>query len=306
MIDTVNLNIYPYDAFEKMPMLENAEDRIKHESGECRTSGYYKNFYVSCTANSLWLSGSFPKFKNGENLTMLTPKDIEEILQELSDVFHVPMRVARVTRLDVGPNIILDEPVNQYLAFFGQAPRYKKIPHPENGNITYKNTKREIVLYNKILDAKNRNMPIPEHFKDKNVLRPELRFLSKSIPDLGYDRLIAAHLCKPQFHHHMLQLWYDQMAAIQRINLDKGCLDFQNVRCFQKSLYPAAILSFGGQDIVLQQLEACKWCGGVSPKNYTRVKSWVKTQCTMDKQHPHELMQELDEKMQQAVKAYKE
>lgn len=118
--------------------------------------------------------GSLCKSICGNNFITLSHSTIVDALRSVEDVFCIPLSEWIVTRLDVANNFLMDKPTICYMSRFGTLAHYKHLPMSDNG-VYYKQTSREVNIYDKIADAKHKRQGIPPNFCDRNVLRIELR-----------------------------------------------------------------------------------------------------------------------------------
>ena len=71
-------------------------------------AGSLGNLNVSCSEYQIKISGgSLCKWYLGDNLQTMGRKDTERAVEKLSDLLHLPMDRAQVTRMDVGQNFMM-------------------------------------------------------------------------------------------------------------------------------------------------------------------------------------------------------
>src|ERR1044072_5055618 len=111
-------------------VLSNLNDRcetVSHETGEVVNKGLLKKLRVKVTGGGVSINGSLAKFHFGNNYKTLTRSDTERAIAELSDQLNLPIGQAKVFRLEVGTNLIMEKPINQYWRMLGSAGRYERL-----------------------------------------------------------------------------------------------------------------------------------------------------------------------------------
>ena len=83
-------------------------------------TGSLGNLKVSCNEYQIKVKdGSLCKWYLGDNLQTMGRKDTERAVEKLSDLLHLPMDKAQVTRIDVSQNFIMKHPPSVYLNHLG-------------------------------------------------------------------------------------------------------------------------------------------------------------------------------------------
>ena len=111
----------------------------------------------------LTVSGSLAKFHYGNNLEELTRAETQKAIEQISERLSVDMRQAKVYRLDIGANFIMDRPCNEYQSLLNESPRMTRSTLSAKSNSLYfKNGRKTIILYDKVADCQRLKEPIPE------------------------------------------------------------------------------------------------------------------------------------------------
>ncbi|MEP0547475.1 MAG: hypothetical protein ABJF88_11125 [Rhodothermales bacterium] len=154
-IDTVSLNT------PVLPVLDALYDPDRYtlvsKNGE---SAYYTakhgGMKVLVTPHYARVTGSIAKYVAGSNLHGFDPAAVGPALSEIEEALGFPegeLLLAKVTRLDVGANLVLDRPVSEYLDAMCTAGRLHPVRYrPET--LYFQNTMRELALYDKIAEAR--------------------------------------------------------------------------------------------------------------------------------------------------------
>lgn len=186
-------------------------------------TGNYGNMKIDTYKNGISIVGSLTKFYFGDNVHTLSRLQIKEAIDMLSDSFHLDMQKAKVTRLDIGFNLNVNNRVRKYLLLFGLCANLIRSENISNGELSIyyrshaKRTNRgkELYFYDKALEA---NL-----LKSDNLLRYELRFLKRLPQQLGVPEILGKTLLDSNFYTHLVNLWaenYFDIEKKQRIKLE--------------------------------------------------------------------------------------
>ena len=306
MYDTVKLSLITSEC-EKIPnLLTDVGTNIK-QTGEYSHHGKLENMKVNVYPGCLRVEGSLSKYLNGNNLERLTREQTEEVIEKLSDSLKLPFRNAKVSRVDLAENFILKRPVREYMSLMGDVAYFTKRPYSKNG-LYYTNSRRSMIFYNKVQeyqDKKQANL-IPEVYKDRNVLRYELRF-TKRLKEQFSSEVKAADLYNENFYINIINRWSTTYFDIKKIKTFKD-EDFQMkaVKDLKEYVLTLSLMDELRCDLVLNRLEQAKETGEMSDRNYYRCKS-VLNELMENKKYfkPNECIFELDRKVKQAARFYR-
>ncbi len=135
-----------------------------------------------------------------------------------NDSLKLPFKNAKVHRIDLAENFILKCPVREYMSLMGEATYFTKgRPHSKNG-LYYTNARRWILFYDKVKDYQDKKLAhlIPDVYKDRNVLRYELRF-TKRLKQQFSSEVKAADLYNEDFYINMIDRWLTTYFDIKKI-----------------------------------------------------------------------------------------
>ena len=145
---------------------------VYHDTGTHYTQGRYKNIVVNYNEHTMSVSGSLAKYHYGNNLETLTMSASEVAIRSLSDLIGFDLSNSIVSRVDFSSNMLTDYKPKYYYTFLGHLSRYNRF---DNGDTLYYNQQsKNLLFYDKIKEAKKKQMPIPNEYLGKNVLRYEL------------------------------------------------------------------------------------------------------------------------------------
>jgi DNA-dependent RNA polymerase auxiliary subunit epsilon len=234
MVDNVNIRLFSDDVGGVNLMdicskyLDNTTCKTNTEIdsiGQSYTyySNKYKNLTIRATPNKLFIGdGSWCKFLLDDNIQTLGRQDVQRVVEILSDKLHLPIDKAKVTRLDVGVNLITKLAPERYMGLFGQylkaTKRTTQNSHGIIETIEYFTPSTTLCIYNKINELKKNNVVIPKAFANDNILRFELRFMNRVKGNFGTDIVRASNLYDEQFYIEMIDKLHDAYTAIEKIN----------------------------------------------------------------------------------------
>jgi len=132
--------------------------------------------------------------------------DVEKAILKLKEKFEIDLSKSKLTYVEFGPSIIVNENPGKYLNLFGWPPRLKKYivsSHTkEISTVTYESETgyQEFILYNKLkemedkgLRSKKNEIKIPKDYIGKNVIRIEYKIKTSSGILDRFGRVLTAH-----------------------------------------------------------------------------------------------------------------
>jgi len=180
-------------------------------------AGYLDSLKVSISDNRVKVyDSSLCKYLLGDNFKTLTRGDTKRAIEKISNCLHLPFHLSNVTRIDLANNLIMQFPEEIYYPYLGEAQYYKRLPQP-NG-LYYNNQLRQLVFYGKEYEQKVKRQPIPELYKNRNVLRYEIRFKKQLRQQFKKPEISAGLLTDEVFYNDLVIRWKNEYLAIQKIN----------------------------------------------------------------------------------------
>ena len=277
MYDTVKLsyslldNIVPKDT-EVFNNLVNITESIDVHTQSNWITGKAKNMVIRRNANSMTVQGSLPKYQYGNNLQTLQRADTGLIIEELSDLISTDLRKARLQRVDFSTNIITEHKPQYYYRFLGHLTRFYR--HSDNSSLYYNQGCKKLLFYDKIKDAKAKQMPIPKQYQNKNVLRYEMRLL-KQVKKFFKRDVLANDLINKQLYNYLLDKWYEYYKEIEKQKSKINIMSNQitSPKDFDKQLLIGLVQSLGYSHIddVIEQMKTMKVFN--QKEYYSRLKS---------------------------------
>tara|TARA_B110000967_G_C18893335_1_gene568899 strand:- start:641 stop:1573 length:933 start_codon:yes stop_codon:yes gene_type:complete len=304
MYDTVKLsyslldNIVPKDT-EVFNNLVNITESIDVHTQSNWITGKAKNMVIRRNANSITVQGSLPKYQYGNNLQTLQRVDGGLIIDELSDLINTDLSKARLQRVDFSTNIITEHKPQYYYRFLGHLTRFYR--HSDNSSLYYNQGCKKLLFYDKIKDAKAKQMPIPKQYQNKNVLRYEMRLL-KQVKKFFKRDVLANDLINKQLYNYLLDKWYEYYKEIEKQKSKINIMSNQitSPKDFDKQLLIGLVQSLGYSHIddVIEQMKTMKVFN--QKEYYSRLKSKYRRLSKVDISD-EDVISEIDMKINEVV-----
>jgi hypothetical protein len=180
-------------------------------------NGYLDSLKVSITESRVKIHNSSTcKYYHGNNFKTLTRSDTKKAIEQISDSLHIPFHLANITRIDIAQNFIMKYPESVYYFYLGEAQYYNRVP--QSNGIYYNNLLRQLVFYGKVHEQKDKKQTIPELYKNRNVLRYEIRFKKRLNEQFNKSEITAGLLYDENFYNDIVTRWKNEYLAIQKIN----------------------------------------------------------------------------------------
>lgn len=288
------------------PLLTDVKETFCSKTQTLNITGGFKNYRVSVKEQGVFLTGSICKYFLNDNMQTLDRKKTQEAITKLSDELHLPINEAKVTRVDVAENLVMNFEVPYYFPFLGQARHFARLQ--QNNGVNYRNGKREMLFYGKLHEQNLKGVPIPEILQNRNVLRYEHRFKNRLCKQFNLPEIIASTLYNEKFYIDILSRWKVGYFIIHKHKLPNFDLNIlQNMREFEKQIFLLGIKSLGGEPAMMQMIEQAKQQGIFKNKmQVKRIKDKVKDVCTTPQlNYESDAIAELDKKVKEAVRHYR-
>lgn len=150
-------------------------------------------------------NSSLCKYYLGNNFETLTLLQFRKAINEISERLGVNLDNARVCRIDIAQNFIMEYSPSTYHNCLLHLPRYKK--GNINGNLYFKTSRVELNFYDKKKEYREKGVKIPEQFIDvENILRYEIRF-KKNVTKIFGRTIRVTDLCSESFFKEAYNKW---------------------------------------------------------------------------------------------------
>lgn len=208
-----NLTNEQIDKVEQV--LKDKEVRTK-EDGRRSFFGWLGNMMVSFNWKGLYLEGSISRFFYGDNQYSLNFFTLREAIDKLSNELGIDFYSAKVLKVHIAENLMLECNVRDYFSVLGNKSRYDRSVL-RNG-IKYFAGNIEISFYNKIKEVKKNGREVLPVFEHKNVARLEYRFLSHStIAELLKVKIVTLEELVANYGK-LIGRWVEAFQSIHKIH----------------------------------------------------------------------------------------
>lgn len=182
MIDTIKGNM-EIKKGNIIPDSLRISSKIKKKEETYNITSNIDNFKITIRYDSvtdkpikLFFTGSLTKFYFGDNLRQLDWEEMKIAIKKLSKEVGVNIEDANLTRIDFGMNMTVNFPVHEYISCIHEYPRLKYMKFKES--VTFLGPARSFAFYDKLKEIKDKksHYNIPNHLKNSQILRYEIRF----------------------------------------------------------------------------------------------------------------------------------
>jgi hypothetical protein len=280
-----------------LPYLTNLKKSYRQDTGQTYVTGNAGNLRVGVSERGVSITGSLAKFYLGTNLHTLTRSDTIRAFEQIADTLHLPIHKAKVTRVDVGQNIITNFKPELYYPYLGQSAYYTRLTQPKS--ISYQNSQRTKKAYNKIAESKYNKVHIPEVYADKNVLRFEVSYTARLPKQFNQAVITPDTLTDERFYMNMYDRWFNEYEAIDKVGLFNMDTSKINTPKDYLEQFLATCILEKGLDNVLNHIELMREQKVYKqPEYYSTLKRKVKEMVrNKNKAEQPELIQELNNKI---------
>lgn len=309
MYDTINLWL-PFEStgvtnFSKtIESLTQVTDHTRRDN-ETSTSGHLENYKVNLSGQGVSLKGSLAKYSLPDNFHTLTRSTTQTAIEKLSDELHLDIGRAKITRLDFAQNIIMKEKPEMYYNYLGSSTYYNR--HTNKNSVYYSNNLKQKIFYNKPLEGLAKKVPLPNVWENRNILRYEMRYLSRLPQAFKLNEIIAKNLFDESFYMLIFDKWEEEYLKIKKIpNMHLNIKEIETPKDCDNYLMRYAIEHIGYNNL-MQDLSNLKQGDRIKhPKYIERMKDKINSLCKAPKVNDEmELIEELDKKIKRAKEYYR-
>lgn len=265
-------------------------------------TGYLDSLKVSISENRIKIAdSSLCKYYLGDNFKTLSKGDTGRAIEKISDRLHLPFHLANVTRIDFAQNFIMKHDEHIYYPYLGEAQYYNRLE--QNNGLYYNNNLRQMVFYGKEHEQKVKQQPIPELYKNRNVLRFEIRYRKQLRKQFNRTAITAGILSDETFYSNLVKRWKNEYLAIQKINSKLiNMKPTGSKKQFIENLAFVTVLELG-QPKVLNKIKEWQESGKISKKQAYDLRIATK-QLSHDpiKENQNDLIIELDRKIKESAR----
>ena len=282
--------------------LNNVQDTYISKSGEVLKKGKLENMKVNTNGGGILIEGSLAKYYFNNNLETLTLSQSKEAIEKLSDSLHTDTSKANVYRVDFATNFIVTEPPKNFYPCLIEISRMNRMPL--GNSLYFKNNTRALVFYDKNKEAIAKKMMIPEQFRNKNILRYELRNLKYS-----RKKRTLKKLAEISTYNELLDEWLNGFQSIKKVqtlqvNREVKMIGLKNIQLEGIRLW--ILQNFGCIDSFYQFLDSEQNKGTINRQNKSDWKKKIEKAFNQpDLIQPGSLLTELNQRVKEAYELYK-
>lgn len=265
-------------------------------------TGYLDTLKVSISESRVKIYDcSLCKYYLGDNFKTLSRGDTKRAIEQISDHLHLPFDNANITRIDFAKNLVMQFDEKVYYPYLGEAQYYSRLE--QNNGLYYNNQLRQLVFYGKEYEQKLKKQPIPELYKNRNVLRFEMRFRKQLRQQFNRPEIIAKLLYDEAFYSDLVTRWKNEYLAIQKINsklISMKPTGSKKELAENLALYTIIEL---GQPQILSKVKEWQESNQISKKQAYDLRTFIKqlSQTPIDEKG-NELINELNQKVKEAAR----
>ena len=303
MYDTANLVIQRPSKWVMPSTVKSVKEYIDKETGLVSIGGRFNSMFVKESASEILISGSLPCYYHGSNAIMMTRSDTEQSILKLSDALSLPLEDSRVYRLDIAANLMLNNPVGEYLATLGPWRQSNRMEFKKNGNLSYQGGRNTLTFYDKVLELnQKKHSTIPDHWINKNVLRIEFQ-MKKAVKEQLEKAVYGKDLWDEATYMKAIQKWKNAYLTVEKLKLmeDMPMGGVKELRAFIE--YQG--LQTVGYENILQRNRMARILGQITKSQAKENQRALKKMATYPKGEAKGLIEELDRKVETVVACYR-
>ena len=267
-------------------------------------TGYLESYRVSINNNRIKIhNSSLAKFINNDNQQGMFLQTTRKALEKMSNALKLDMDNAKVTRIDLGKNIITKHSPETYLPFLGDLKGYKR--HESGEGLYYINSLKQLVLYNKIKEQKAKRQELQPIFKNHNLLRYEIRLLNHLENQLNENLVNGKLLYNEEFYTKVVKLWKDLYFNIAKRSSKTSIIPPTTSTKELASILSAFAISEIGDSSLLNMVANWQEQGLVTKKQASDLRKFIRETVKQKmKESGNEFIEELDKKIKDSVRFF--
>lgn len=234
----------------------------------------------------------------------LTRQDTERVFELFSDELLLPFNEAKINRIDLAQSFLVNYEPELYYNYLGDSNHYKRLTQPQS--IYYQNQLRTKLFYNKVAEVK-KGHKVPEIWVNRNVLRYELRYMSRLPQQFNVFSVTAKMLYDEGFYINLIDRWHNEYEAITKTNNIN--LNYDKMNKPKDFITQMALLKINemGLNETLQLVEELKAKRCFQHKEYySRLKADIKKlHKAYEPEQGNDLINELDKKVKKVLYTYR-
>lgn len=224
MYDKVGFWLDREDIRDDMSLISNrlcnAEEVVNRETGEVKIRGKLDNLRVSVCYGGCRVVGSLAGYYNTNNIYPVDRGTTKKAITKISDNLGVDVNKAKVTSLEFGTVLLLNNKVSEYLKCLGEMSSKFNRCNVSSDTLYYKKGNRQspvvYAFYDKIKEARVKGLSVPIGFEGQHLLKYEFRLRGHLARQLKVGDVKASTLHDEYFYQMLLNKWRDDYFAIKK------------------------------------------------------------------------------------------
>lgn len=255
MYDTINIfKCKDWGQVTALNCLAEIKESRSERTGVYYT-GYLENLRVTSGEFGTSIKGSINKYFHGDNFHSMTRTDTQHGFEKIQDELQILLTDAKATRIDIGKNFIVSNPVRSYLRLLEDTRYYNRLEQPDS--VYFQNAKRQLIFYDKVKEGKKHSQLIPNEWEAKNVIRYELRYLKRVQEQLKSGSVNVSQLYQPQFYKMLIDNWMTEFKDLRKMKELRPIENNMTASDFKDFIFAEYINQVGINEVLLKA-EACK------------------------------------------------
>jgi len=219
MIDSIHLKyqIKSSEEYESLRRILGAQPSVSYSSyddGLEIINCSIRNLRVKLKHPFLFIRGSFPKFKFGDNIKELSWIELFSTINELSSILGINLWSSLIRRIDIGACLFMNNPVSDYLNCLDETPEFKGYYKYQDETQTYVKSNYSVLFYDKVKEAIKHNDPLSSVYLEENILRFEVQLQRRLAAELKHKKVYLARLLTQSFRKKLLDRWQSSFLKI--------------------------------------------------------------------------------------------
>lgn len=310
MFDNIDLKLIReevngVDLLTEIPARLSRQSETTFHNGTTLITGFLGVMKIRVTDQAVKVvESSLCKWFLGDNFQALSRGDAKRAIEKLSDILHLPMTRAAVTRIDIAQNFIMRHEKSVYFDHLGSLQYYQRLQ--QNNGLYYSNGSKTLLFYEKVHEQTDKGQPIPELYRGKTCLRYEQRYKNRLLQTFNRPEIRAAMLYDQAFYCELIDRWRGEYQKIKKLNdiqINYTMIKTKKDQANQALLF--YVKQRGGEMAVLNEIREAYKTGDLTKKQAHDLRQQIEEACKCEQfTSTSDVIQELDKKVMEAARFY--
>lgn len=230
-------------------------------TGETWSVGNIENLRISVGGAGVSIKGSLSGFYYPNNTILVNRGEVKKAIEAVSDTLHVSLNTAKVTRLDIAADFIMQNEPKAYFDILGTLVYFQRLRATQN-TLYYtrgKENLQSLCFYDKTQESKDNKKEMPSVYNEcVNVLRYEARFNARLAKQMQRQEVLASTLSNTDFYNEMLEKWGQMYFNINKFYGVGNMGKVKNVTEAKDYIFAVALHNMGAGDVdkILSEMKA--------------------------------------------------